>query len=72
MFTYSVCSSEIPMGKITIEDSRLILTDEVIQKEYIFLIDGDALIFEADESAEVPRLDENTVTDGARFIRSED
>lgn len=66
--TYSGLSSDIPTGKIRIEKDRLILMDDVFDKEYTFLIDGKDLIFRSDESAEIPQLDENTLKDGARFF----
>lgn len=70
--TYSSYSSDIPMGEITIEDGSLILNDDMFEKKYTFLIDGADLIFQADRSAEIPQLDENTLKDGARFVYQEE
>lgn len=70
--SYSPLSSDIPMGEITIEDGFLILNDDLFEKKYTFLIDGTALIFQADQSAEIPPIDANTLTDGARFVYQEE
>ena len=60
------------MGTFTIEDGTLILQDDVFDKKYTFMIDGQELIFEAEKSAEIPQLDENTLRDGTRFVYQED
>ena len=69
---YSSLSSDLPMGTFTIEDGVLILQDDVFDKKYTFMIDGQELIFEAEKSAEIPQLDENTLRDGTRFVYQED
>ncbi len=71
-FTYSPLSSELPMGSYTIEDGRFILTDDELDKEYSFKVDGSNLIFDADQSSEIPVIDGNTVPDGLRFTYSEE
>lgn len=65
---YSTLSSDLPMGEFTIEDGTLVLQDEMFDKKYTFVIDGKDLIFQADKSAEIPRLEENTLRDGTRFV----
>ena len=50
----------------------MILNDDMFEKKYTFLIDGADLIFQADRSAEIPQLDENTLKDGARFVYQEE
>ena len=70
--TYSSYFSDIPMGEITIEDGSLILNDDMFEKKYTFLIDGADLIFQAERSAEIPQLDENTLKDRARFVYQEE
>lgn len=70
--TYSSVSSDKPMGEITIEDGSLILNDDMFGKKYTFVIDGEDLIFQADQSAPIPQLEENTLKDGARFVHREE
>lgn len=65
---YSTLSGDLPMGEFTIEDGTLVLPDEMFDKKYTFVIDGKDLIFQADKSAEIPRLEENTLRDGTRFV----
>lgn len=72
ILTYSSVSSDKPMGKITVEDGSLILNDDMFEKKYTFLIDGEDLIFQADRSATIPQLEENTLKDGARFVYREE
>ena len=60
------------MGSYTIEEGRFILTDDELDKEYSFKVDGSDLIFDADQSPEIPVIDGNTVPDGLRFTYSEE
>lgn len=71
-FTYSGLSSELPTGRLSVEDNKLILTDDVLEKTYFFYIEGNTLVFEAEESADIPYLDEYTAVDGMRFVYQEE
>lgn len=71
-FTYSGLSSELPTGRLSVEDNKLILTDDVLEKTYSFYIEGNTLVFEAEESADIPYLDEYTAVDGMRFVYQEE
>lgn len=70
--TYSSVSSDKPTGKITIEDGSLTLNDDMFGRKYTFLIDGEDLTFQSDQSATIPQLEKNTLKDGARFVYQEE
>ena len=64
VFTYSLFSSYLPMGTYEITDNQLILKAD--DNKYVFGIDGDAIIFNAQSSSKIPF---GEVLDGSIFIK---
>lgn len=64
-FFYSALSSEITKGTYEIDGDKLILKTDNGQKQYVFKIDNDTLIFNANESSKLP--DYANIPDGAVF-----
>lgn len=70
-FTYDFLSSYLPVGVYTIDKDELTMTTNDGKYKYVFLIDGDKLIFQEDDSSEVNLIDERLgieVTNNAEFI----
>ncbi len=57
-FTYDVLSSYLPIGNYSIEDNILIMTTNDEKYKYVFLIDGNKLVFQKDESSQVNLTDD--------------
>ncbi len=64
-FTYSVLSSYIAYGSYELSGDELLLKTSDGKYEYRFRVDGKTLIFNAEESSELP--DYTDVPDGAVF-----
>lgn len=64
-FTYSVLSSYIAYGKYELSGDKLLLKTADGKNEYRFRVDGDTLIFNAEDSSKLP--DYADVPDGAVF-----
>lgn len=63
----SPLSSTIPMGNYTVSDNTLTLTDNA-DNVYVFTVKDGALIFRQDDSADIPRLSDNDLSDGDVFF----
>lgn len=70
IFHYSALSSYYPYGKFEIQDkTKLILTTEDGLNVYIFLIQDNSIIFDANDSSEVQVYrGETRIPDGAKFV----
>ncbi len=72
-FNYSMLSSYIGIGNYTLDDKKLIMKTDDGMNTYTFDVDGEKLIFNADESSKLPtyKLGDGTefepVPDGAVF-----
>lgn len=69
-FAYDLLSSYWPHGTYKVKDNKLILITDDDKFSYVFLIDGDNLIFQKDESASVRLIDSRIgigITDQAVF-----
>lgn len=64
-FTYSVLSSYWPHGTYEINDGYLTLKTDDDQREYIFKIDNETLVFDVKQSSELPSY--ANIPDGSVF-----
>lgn len=70
IFSHDLLSSYLPYGTYQIEGDVLTMTTDDNNYTYTFLIDGDTLIFQKDESSTVKAINDSfsaLVTDQAKF-----
>lgn len=66
----SVFSSYMPVGSYKMDDDRLTMTTYEGRYTYVFLLDGDKLIFQAGESSEITvYANERPIVDGDVFVK---
>jgi hypothetical protein len=68
-FTYSALSSYLAIGTFETDNNNLILKTDDGLYEYVFKIEGDSLIFNANESSELPSY--ANVPDGGVFSKKD-
>lgn len=71
-FTYASASSDMPVGPFEVRNDTIVLTDDLDGREFTFKIDGDRLIYLAEESAEVWDYGEFQAEDGMVFVYNEE
>ena len=67
-FPFSSVSSYLPMGSWTVDADNLILKTDDGKNIYVFIIDENSLVFDGDNSSEIPKYsDFDSVEDGDVF-----
>lgn len=73
IFEYSALSSTIPIGSYEMKEDNLILTNNSEKGEqYYFKIEEEKLIFQKEQSSELPIFARETICDGAVFVFQEE
>lgn len=73
VFEYSPLSSTIPVGSYEMKEDNLILTNNSEKGEqYYFKIEEEKLIFDKEQSFELPIFARETIYDGVAFVFQEE